>query len=131
MKLAQEVASWSKDPSTQCGAVIVDHDRHIVGTGYNGFPMHIPDCPAILNNREAKYKLVIHAERNAIDNSRGSVADCILYVTHPCCVDCAQYIIDSGIRTVAMKYDPVFAQRWNSEEALNKFTNAGVTILKL
>jgi len=38
MDLARLVASWSKDQSTQVGAVIVDQDKRIVSTGFNGFP---------------------------------------------------------------------------------------------
>ena len=36
--LAQHVATWSKDPSTQVGAVLVDRRMRVIGMGYNGFP---------------------------------------------------------------------------------------------
>ena len=36
MELAFLVASWSKDPSTKTGAVIVGPDKEIRATGYNG-----------------------------------------------------------------------------------------------
>ena len=36
MELAFLVASWSKDPSTKTGAVIVGPDKEIRSTGYNG-----------------------------------------------------------------------------------------------
>ena len=36
--LAKLIGSWSKDPSTKVGAVIVDEDNKIVSLGYNGFP---------------------------------------------------------------------------------------------
>ena len=45
MDLARLVASWSKDPSTQVGAVIVDQDKRIVSTGVNGFPRCVNDAP--------------------------------------------------------------------------------------
>lgn len=35
MEMANLVASWSKDPSTKVGAVIVDDKRRIVSVGYN------------------------------------------------------------------------------------------------
>ena len=37
MRMAHEVASWSKDPSTKVGCVLVK-DRKIISMGYNGFP---------------------------------------------------------------------------------------------
>lgn len=38
LEMAKMVGSWSKDPSTQVGAVIVDDDRRVISLGYNGFP---------------------------------------------------------------------------------------------
>src|SRR3546814_4797914 len=65
MRIAQDVASRSKDPSTQVGAVLVDADNHIIATGYNGFPPGIEETPARWQ-RPDKYERVIHAEMNAI-----------------------------------------------------------------
>ena len=42
LRIAQEVSSWSKDPSKQIGAVAT-LDNRIVATGYNGFPSSIDD----------------------------------------------------------------------------------------
>ena len=52
LKLAKHIASWSKDPSTQCGAVIVNPDNEIISVGFNGFPRGIEDTPLRLNDRE-------------------------------------------------------------------------------
>jgi dCMP deaminase len=60
LEMAELVGSWSKDPSTKVGAVIVDKDRRIVSTGYNGFPQGIADRSELLNDREKKYKLIVH-----------------------------------------------------------------------
>ena len=44
VNLAEEVAGWSKDPSTQVGAVAVnDRIGTVVAQGYNGFPRGIQD----------------------------------------------------------------------------------------
>src|ERR1051326_2813900 len=45
LELAKHVSSWSKDPSTKVGAVIVDANRRVVATGYNGFPRGVEDTP--------------------------------------------------------------------------------------
>ena len=41
--LAQLVATWSKDPSSQVGAVIVDDKKRIVSVGFNGLPIGVAD----------------------------------------------------------------------------------------
>jgi len=51
IQMAKEVAEWSKDPSIKVGAIAVK-DRRIIATGYNGFPMGVPDTG--LDNRELK-----------------------------------------------------------------------------
>ena len=38
IEVAKLTSNLSKDPSTQVGAVVVDRDRRILATGYNGFP---------------------------------------------------------------------------------------------
>jgi len=43
MSISVFSAQRSKDPSTQVGACIVDPDKKIVGTGYNGFPSGCSD----------------------------------------------------------------------------------------
>ena len=117
LDVATLVSTWSKDPSTKCGAVIVNPKRHPISVGYNGLPKEMPDDPAILNNRIEKYKHVIHAEANAILNADITVADCTLYVTHPCCENCAHFIAESGIRRVVYPSNPEFEARWNAEPA--------------
>ena len=42
LKLAHEVASWSKDPSTKVGCVLVK-GKKVVSLGYNGLPMGVED----------------------------------------------------------------------------------------
>ena len=38
LRLAREVSTWSKDPSTKVGAVIVGDNGQVISQGYNGFP---------------------------------------------------------------------------------------------
>ncbi|MBT7127172.1 MAG: CMP deaminase, partial [Candidatus Thioglobus sp.] len=67
--LAAEVSTWSKDPSTQVGAVTVGSKKEVLSQGFNGFPRGIDDSDERYNNRDTKYKLVVHAEMNAIYNA--------------------------------------------------------------
>ena len=59
--LALEVSQWSKDPSTQVGCIAVK-DRRVIATGYNGFPIGISDDKNDFENRDIKYKKIVHAE---------------------------------------------------------------------
>ena len=43
LQMAHGVASWSKDPSTKVGAVIIGAKGQVLSTGYNGFPRGIAD----------------------------------------------------------------------------------------
>lgn len=101
--LAQFVSTWSKDPSTQVGAVIVDYDNRVVSLGYNGFPKHVLDSKERLNNREEKYRFVVHAEENAILNSSDDVFGCSIYVTHFPCSHCMAVLAQAGIKRVVSK----------------------------
>jgi dCMP deaminase len=101
IELAKLVGSWSKDPSTQVGAVIVDGDKRIVSIGFNGFPKGVKDSQKRLVDREQKYDIIIHAEANALMFAGKSVEGCTLY-TWPFqpCSRCAGLIIQSGIKRV-------------------------------
>lgn len=102
-QLALFVAGWSKDRSTQVGAVIVNDDHCVVSMGYNGAPRGFDDTLEVVHKRPDKYFYVEHAERNAIYNANRvsvSTKDCVMYVTHPPCADCARAIAQSGIRKV-------------------------------
>ena len=45
LSLAQLVSSWSRDPSTQVGAAIVDAKNRVVSLGFNGFPRGVTHPP--------------------------------------------------------------------------------------
>jgi dCMP deaminase len=129
LELAKLVGSWSKDPSTKVGAVIVDSDNRIVSTGYNGFPRGIEDCEKKLVDREQKYAIIVHAEMNALAFANKSVKDCTLY-TWPFqpCSRCAGPIIQSGIkRVVSVVQDD---ERWkkNFELARQLFDESGIIL---
>ena len=117
LALAQHIGRWSKDPSTQVGAVITDPQRRIVSVGYNGFPAGVEDRFEWLNDRETKYALTIHAETNAILFASRDISDCTLY-TWPFmpCRRCATLVIQKGITRVVAPVTPDDLQeRWGVE----------------
>lgn len=98
--LARHVATWSKDPSTQVGAVIARKDHTVVSLGFNGLPHSVQDLPERLHDRELKLALTIHAEENAILFARGAAVGCTLYVSMHPCASCASKIIQAGLTEV-------------------------------
>lgn len=99
-ELAQHVATWSKDPSTKVGAVIFNYDHQVLGIGYNGFPRYVEDMPARYETKPIKYKLIVHAEANAILNAIGNVRGHCLVTTKYPCSECTKLIIQSGISRI-------------------------------
>jgi dCMP deaminase len=97
ISMARLVSTWSKDPSTQVGAVIVTPENVVVSIGYNGFAQAMPDIEKHYADREEKYSRIVHSETNAIVLARKDVRGHTLYVTLPPCDRCAVTIIQAGI----------------------------------
>jgi len=114
MKLATEVASWSKDPSTKVGCVLV-RDKKVLSTGYNGLPKNLSDDLNILNDREKKYELTVHAEVNAVTTAalHGiSTEGATAYVTFNPCSRCAAVLINAGVTSVYSYGGSIIPTRW-------------------
>jgi dCMP deaminase len=106
LALATHIADWSKHRTTKVGCVVVDDDRRIRVTGYNGFPRGVTDLPERLAHRPTKLLLSVHAEANAVATaarSGVSLAGCTAYITHPPCAACAASLIQAGIQRVVFK----------------------------
>lgn len=129
LSLAQNVSTWSKDPSTKVGAVIVDNKRRVVSVGYNGFAANVNDNEERYNDRSVKYEMIIHGEINAILFANRDLSDCTLY-TYPFmpCSRCAAIVIQSGIKRVVAPYSD--DSRWKTSFELSQkmFQEANVLL---
>ena len=106
LRLAREVSTWSKDPSTQVGAVAVGEKGQVLSQGYNGFPRGIADNKERYNEKEIKYRYVVHAEMNCVQNAAMngvSLKGATMYVYGlPMCNECAKCVVQVGmIRVVS------------------------------
>lgn len=130
LDLAKSVASWSRDPSRKIGAVIVGNQGQIISQGFNGFARGIADTPERYDDRETKYKFVIHAEANAIYNAihnGASPSGATIFVTGlPVCHQCADAIIQTGVKRVVMDTPPCTGWLESGNLALQKFKEAQV-----
>jgi dCMP deaminase len=131
LRIAQEVSTWSKDPSTKVGAVIVDNGNRVVSMGYNGFPQGVADDER-LDDREAKYKRIVHAEMNALLFSSKPVVDCRIY-TYPFlpCPRCAGPLIQAGINMVICPKNT--NERWSADFEISReiLAEAGVFLREI
>jgi dCMP deaminase len=131
LRLAHEVGQWSKDPSTKVGAIAIGDKGQVLSQGYNGFPRGIIDDERRYNNRETKYKYIVHAEQNVIYNATYngvSLDGATLFVTGlPVCSHCALGLIQVGIKKVYMPEQNIKTQ-WIESWELTKslFQEAGV-----
>ena len=133
MGVALLASKRSKDPNTQVGACIVDKNNVILSTGYNGFPYGCSDdeFPWDRDGDDTKYKYVVHAELNAILNSRGkSLTGAKLYVDLFPCNECAKAIIQSGVGEVVYLYDK-YAHTAETQASKRMLTAAGVKFKQL
>lgn len=132
LTLANHIAYWSKDPSTQVGAVAV-RDRRVLATGYNGFPRGISDLSDRLTDRDEKLLRTVHAEANIIAQAARngvSLEGSSIYVwPFLPCSNCCTLIIQSGISRVIAP-DFTIPERWKTsfEMSISMFKEAGVEL---
>lgn len=131
IELAKHIAQWSKDPSTQVGAVAVGNRGQILSQGFNGFPRGIADDER-LQDRPTKYKYIVHAEMNCIYNATlngvGLDGSDLFVYGLPVCSDCAKGVIQVGVKRVFMCYPEDMDDRWkkSTDQSIDMFNEAGV-----
>ena len=131
LEVAEAAARQSTCLRRKQGAVIVDQNRHIISTGFNGVPRGMPHCDEIgtcLRNvleipRGERYEVCcsIHGEMNALLQAGRNANGCVLYlycwdvegareiIPKPCFL-CTKMMINSGIEKVITRqviYDPI------------------------
>lgn len=134
MTIAELIATWSKDPSTKVGCVIVDLDHNQLAGGYNGFPRNVVD-DFRLEQRELKLRIIVHAEANAISSAARnghSLKNSIAYITLPPCAQCAALLIQTGVSKVVFKSGHT-PSKWEWDWSLAKqiFDEAGVSYVEI
>lgn len=105
------MAGRSQCVNRQVGCVIVDPYNRPVSVGYNGAPAGYPvsgSCSGYCSRgatgvRVPMYNncVSVHAEANAlIFADRRTYAGGTIYITNPCCFDCAKLVANSGVSRV-------------------------------
>ena len=95
----------------QCGAIIVDRHGRVAGTGYNFHPKktgldHVCLREGLKSGSDNDIGYCCHAEINAmIHTDFNAMQDATIYVTHAPCIQCARYILQSGIKRLVYYTD--------------------------
>lgn len=130
MRIAYDVSRRSTCLRRSVGAVLVNANFEIIGTGYNGAPRGAPHCEvtgcvrqnlSIPSGTELALCRALHGEQNAIMQARGhgiETKNSVLYVTTFPCVTCTKMIIQCGIKKIYHAepyFDSALSQQMLSE----------------
>ena len=111
IKSALKLSEYSKDPNTKVGALIVQNEEKIIGSGINEMPNSSDNYTWNRDGKlsETKYGYIIHAEANAIFDASAidpenvdnpELENCDLFVTLFPCNECAKLISKTKIKNV-------------------------------
>ena len=118
MKIAETVASKSKDPSSKMGCVIVDENKRVVSLGYNGMLQGADETKMTLSERPMKYYFAIHSEMNALIFARRDVTGCTVYNKVATCENCLKYCLQAGIKRFVYEEPRVHSHTTDSTHSM-------------
>ena len=122
MKQVYLVAESSKDPSTKIGAILVK-DKNVISSGYNGFARNVIDSTERYNDREIKYKFIVHGEANAILTAARlgiSTINTTLYTQAIPCNECMKSVIQAGITEIVIHSKwPMSHSKWEESSKIS------------
>jgi dCMP deaminase len=114
----------SEDNSTKVGAIIIDATlNEILTYGTNKYPYGVHPTKEQEENKNWKYKNIIHAEIDAInklkENNHNSTTNLslVMYLTWSPCEDCAYTIKKSGIKKIITHKEMILKKHnaWQKE----------------
>ena len=138
MEMTDTISGWAScyQKNRKMGAVI-ERDKRILTTGYNGAPQGIKPCVergeclrrklGIPSGTRAEVCYAVHAEQNALIQAARmgvSVYGATMYVTYSPCIICARLLINAGIVRVIYRYD------YPDEFSREILKEAGVELIK-
>ena len=109
LRLAREIASWSKDPKKKVGCVLTDEYNRIVSTGMNGPPAHV-DLTDF--DDEDRLAITIHAEVNALLQKNRDFVTAYVWPVMPCS-QCMAALVQAGVQRVVSVDTPSPKWRWD------------------
>jgi dCMP deaminase len=105
LKIAYEKAQKGTNISTQNAAVLIDDNQNIILAETNNFPNRVAETDERQNDKAARYKYSVHAERNVIYSAAKlgiKTEGLTMICPWATCSDCAQAIIQAGIKKLVV-----------------------------
>jgi dCMP deaminase len=139
MNVATALSKRSKCVNRQVGAVIVTKENRPMAVGYNGPPANFetstPNCDGFCprggsNDRGTSYSncVSVHAEANALlFADRRDYEGGTIYVTNPCCWDCAKLVSNSGVARVVVRMSEA-DKHYDHTPALDLIRSCGIKV---
>ena len=151
MEMATAMSKRSRCVNRQVGCVIVSPQNRPMAVGYNGPPANYntptvggyvlgfikeeTGCDAFCerggsNDRGTSYSncVSVHAEANALlFADRRDYASGTMYVTNPCCWECAKLVANSGISRLVVRLTDKDSHADN-DTALNFIKSCGIDV---
>lgn len=133
-KITIDIAARSTCIRRQFGAVIINEQKEIVSTGYNGVVRggpHCEDVGCIKDELDLKSGTghsicpAVHAEQNALIQAGRTAVGGALYINGFPCKICARLIVNAGIRRVVVSGD------YSDQDGLKILNDANVRITYL
>ena len=121
MEIAEAVSAKSKDPSSKMGCVIVDKNKRVVSTGYNGLVQGSQESKMTLSERPMKYYFVIHSEMNALIFAHQDLTGCTVYNRVATCENCLKYCLQAGIKRFVYRELRVSSHSTDPKKSMTNF----------
>lgn len=157
MNIATAMSLRSRCVNRQVGCVVITSDNRPMAVGYNGPPANFDAAPKMLhfasdtttltstptpvecsgfcprggsNDRGTSYSncVSVHAEANALlFADRRDYQGGTMYVTNPCCWDCAKLVANSGIKRLVVRMSKV-DDHYDNDASLDLIRSCGITV---
>lgn len=107
LKMAEEISRLGTCCRLKVGCILVNHNGHIIGSGYNGALPGIPHCtPETCGLDKGRCIHTAHAEESALMVCKEVVWTA--YVTHEPCLVCTRLLAASGCSEI------IYSRPYNS-----------------
>lgn len=109
LSLALDAAKKSTCLRRQVGAVAVDKNGRVWGTGYNGAPDAMPRCTSDLcvrmrrgipSGSDLHLCRAVHAEQRLLNQFGLTLRDCSVYITNQPCSTCFKLLLQAGVERI-------------------------------
>ena len=102
LQMAATAAQRSEDPFLKVGAVAATPEGRIIATGYNGLLPGFEASEKFWENRDARRRIIIHAEQNLCSLFKRGEAELVAVTLSPCSA-CLMTLMAHGVKRIIFR----------------------------